>query len=318
MRTIVIVNAAAGAVASGRPVADASATEPPALSRLQEAVRQAGLQGEVVPVEPEQLPAAVKEAAASRDFDAVCVAGGDGTVSAAASVMAGSGKPLGVLPLGTLNHFARDIGLPADPGGAAAAISAGHWRDVDVGEVNGRVFVNNCSMGLYPEAVRGRESRRDQGAPKWPAMLHAMRDALRRLPLLRLTLRTDDRTMRVATPLLMVGNNRYQTDLLRLGQRESLDEGRLWVYLTRSTGAGGVLKLGLRALAGRLEQTRDFESLCTQALQVDDRRRRRLAVAVDGEIDEFDPPLVLRSRPRSLRVLVPLTTPAGHRPPDGA
>ena len=191
-------------------------------------------------------------------------------------------------------------------GPAPIDLSAGRWRDVDVGEVNGRVFVNNCSMGLYPEAVRAREERRDRGAPKWPAMLQAVREALQRLPLLRLTLRTDDRTMRVATPLLMVGNNRYRTNLLRLGQRESLDEGRLWVYLTRSTGAGGVVKLGLRALAGRLEQTRDFESLCTTSLQVDDRRRRRrLAVAVDGELTELVPPLVLRSRPRSLRVLGP-------------
>ena len=306
MRTIVLVNAAAGAVASGRPVAEPSATEPPALSRLQEAVRQAGLQGEVVAVEPDKLPAAIAEAAADPGLDAVCVAGGDGTVSSAAAVMAGGEKPLGVLPLGTLNHFARDLGLPADLEAAASAISAGRCRDVDVGEINGRVFVNNCSMGLYPEAVRGREELREQGAPKWPAMLKAMRDALQRLPLLRLTLRTDDRTMRVATPLLMVGNNRYQTELLRLGQRESLDEGLLWVYLTRSTGAGGVLKLGLRALAGRLEQTRDFESLCTQGLQVDDRRRRRLLpVAVDGELEELDTPLVLRSRPRGLRVLVP-------------
>jgi diacylglycerol kinase family enzyme len=310
MRTIVLVNAAAGAVASGRPVAETSATEPPALSRLQEAVRQAGLQGEVVPVDPTEFPGAVARAAAAADIDAVCVAGGDGTVNAAASVMAGSDKPLGVVPLGTLNHFARDLGLPADLEGALAAIAAGHWRDVDVGEVNGRVFVNNCSMGLYPEAVRGREERRDRGAPKWPAMMQAMRDALASLPLLRLTLRTDDRTMRVATPLLMVGNNRYQTDLLRLGQRESLDEGLLWVYLTKSTGARGVLKLGLRALAGRLEQTRDFESLCTTSLQVDDRRlRRRLPVAVDGELAELTPPLLLRSRPRGLRVLAP---PNGH------
>ena len=79
MRTIVLVNAAAGAVASGRPVAEGSATEPPALSRLQEAVRQAGLQAEVVPVEPHQLPQAVAQAAAAPDIDAVCVAGGDGT-----------------------------------------------------------------------------------------------------------------------------------------------------------------------------------------------------------------------------------------------
>jgi len=146
MRTIVLVNAAAGAVASGRPVAESSATEPPALSRLQEAVRQAGLQAEVVGVEPDKLGAAIADAAADPALDAVCVAGGDGTVSSAAAVMAGGEKPLGVLPLGTLNHFARDIGL-TDAGAAAAAISAGHWRDVDVGEINGRI---NTRSGEAP------------------------------------------------------------------------------------------------------------------------------------------------------------------------
>jgi diacylglycerol kinase family enzyme len=248
----------------------------------------------------------VAEAAAAPELDAVVVAGGDGTVNCAASVMVDADKPLGVLPLGTLNHFARDLGLPPDPDSAAVALSAGRWRQVDVGEVNGRVFVNNCSIGLYPEAVRRREDRRESGEPKWPAMLRAVREALERLPLVRLTLRTDDRTLRVATPLLMIGNNRYETDLLRLGQRAALDEGVLWVYLTKSTGAGGVLGLALRALTGRLEQARDFESLCTAALEVEDRRRRRpLPIAVDGELTELRPPLTVRSRPRSLRVLVP-------------
>jgi diacylglycerol kinase family enzyme len=305
MRARVLVNAAAGAVATddggGGPAGDSAV-----LARIEEAVRQAGIQAEVVAVDPEGLPAAVADAAAAPELDAVFVAGGDGSVSCAAAVMAGRDRPLGVLPLGTLNHFARDLGLPTDAEAAAAVLSAGRWRNVDVGEVNGRIFVNNCSIGLYPEAVRRRESRRERGEPKWPAMLRGAREALERLPLLRLTLRTEDRTMRVATPLLMVGNNRYETDLLRLGQREALDEGVLWVYLARSTGPGGVVKLGLRALAGRLEQARDFESLCTPVLQVEDRRRRRhLTVAVDGELHEFKPPLVLRSRPRSLRVLVP-------------
>lgn len=304
MRTIVLVNAGAGAV---RPAEDGGTSDGrPGLERIEEAVRNAGLQASVVLVEPQDMPSAVAEAAATPEYEAVIVAGGDGTVSCAASVLAGTDKPLGVLPLGTLNHFARDLGLPADPDAAAVALSAGRWRQVDVGEVNGRVFVNNCSIGLYPEAVRRREDRRESGESKWPAMARAMREALQRLPLLRLTLRTHDRTLHVATPLLMIGNNRYETDLLRLGKRTSLDEGVLWVYLTRSTGAGGVLGLAFRALTGRLEQASDFDSLCTAELQVEDRRRQRaLPVAVDGELAQLETPLLLRSRPRSLRVLVP-------------
>lgn len=304
MRAIVLVNAASGRIAAAE--SEGAAARTAALARIEEAVRRAGLQAEVVSVEPERLAGAAAEAAGAPELDAVIVAGGDGTVNAAASAMADREKPLGVLPLGTLNHFARDLGLPSDAEGAAAAFSAGRWRQVDVGEVNGRVFVNNCSIGLYPEAVRRREDRREGGEPKWPAMLRSVRDALRRPPVLRLTLRTDDRTLRVATPLLVVGNNRYETDLLRLGRRAALDEGMLWAYLARSAGSGGVLRLALRALAGRIEEAPEFESLCAPSLRVEDRRRTRpLPVAVDGELVQVKPPLLLRSRPRCLRVLVP-------------
>jgi diacylglycerol kinase family enzyme len=307
MRAIAPLNAASGRAAAAAPDGeDAPVPTPETLARMEEAVRRAGLQADVVAVEPERLVDAVAEAAAAPEFDAVIVAGGDGTVNAAASAMAGGEKPLGVVPLGTLNHFARDVGLPADPEAALAALSAGAWRQVDVGEVNGRVFVNNCSIGLYPEAVRRREDRREEGERKWPAMMRAVRDSLRRPPVLRLTLRTDDRTLRVATPLLVVGNNRYETDLLRLGRRAALDEGVLWAYLTRSTGVSGFLRLALRALAGRLEESPELESLCAPRLRVEDRRRHRaMQVAVDGELADVKPPLLLRSRPRCLRVLVP-------------
>ena len=297
-----LVNAAAGTVAAegGR----AGARDPEGVARVREAVRGAGLDASVLAVAPERFRDAVKEAAAASDVDAVIVAGGDGTVNTAASVLAGGDKPLGVLPLGTLNHFARDIGLPAEAEEAAIAMAGGHWRAVDVGEVNGRVFVNNCSIGLYPHAVRRREERREAVQKKWPAMGHALREVFARLPLVRLTLRTDTATLRVSTPQLMVGNNRYSTELLALGRRDVMDEGVLWVYVTRSQGVLGLMRLALRSLFGRLEQDRDFETIATTALQVDDRRRRRHLLALDGELVDLQPPLMMHIRPRALRVLV--------------
>jgi diacylglycerol kinase family enzyme len=308
MRCIVLVNAAAGSVAEGGGPGtppEGGERPPSALERVEEAVRRAGLDAIVETVEPGGLAEAVAAAAASSEFDAVVVAGGDGTVNSAASALAGGSKPLGVLPMGTLNHFARDIGLPSDAEGAAAALAFGHWKAVDVGEVNGRVFVNNCSIGLYPEAVQRREERQERGEKKWPAMARALREALRSLPVVRLTLRADDRVLRVATPLLLVGNNRYETELLKLGRREALDEGRLWVYLSRARGTRGVLRLALRTLLNRLEETHDFESLSTGSLEVEDRRRRRhLATALDGEIVKLESPLKMKIRPLALRVLV--------------
>jgi len=298
----VLVNAAAGAVGAGDGRAGAPA--PDAVARVRAAVRGAGLDATVQAVEPERFADAVREAARSPDVDVVIVAGGDGTVSTAAGVLAGGDKPLGILPLGTLNHFARDVGLPAQAEAAAAAFACGQWRAVDVGEVNGRVFVNNCSIGLYPHAVQKREQRRESGEKKWPAMVGALREVFARLPRVRLTLRTDERTLRVATPQLMVGNNRYSTQLMQLGRREAMDEGVLWVYVTRSRGALGLLRLALRSLLGRLEQDRDFESLATSTLEVEDRRRGRHLLALDGELVDLAPPLRMRIRPRALKVLV--------------
>src|SRR6185503_16647759 len=102
------------------------------------------------------------------DADAVVIGGGDGTVSAAADRAVRHGKPIGVLPLGTLNHFARDLGMPPDLRDAVRAIATGVVREVDVGEVNGRVFVNNSSIGVYPTVVRDRDEQRLRfGRGKW-------------------------------------------------------------------------------------------------------------------------------------------------------
>jgi diacylglycerol kinase family enzyme len=118
---------------------------------------------------------------ARRHFDIVVVGGGDGSVSAAASVLAGSNISLGILPLGTLNHFARDLGLPLELEGAVRLIAAGRVRLVDVGEVNGRVFLNNSSLGIYPHLVAERDRYRRHGPARWLAAVFALCRVLWRL-----------------------------------------------------------------------------------------------------------------------------------------
>jgi diacylglycerol kinase family enzyme len=131
--------------------------------------------------------------------DVLVAGGGDGTVSAAAAALADGDVVLGVLPLGTLNHFAKDLGIPLDLDAAAAAIVAGRTARVDVGEVNGRVFVNNSSIGLYPEIVLDRErQRRRLGRGKWPALAWAVWAALRRHGFLSVNLRIDGASARGA------------------------------------------------------------------------------------------------------------------------
>ena len=235
----------------------------------------------------------------------IVAAGGDGTVSAVADVLRGSGIALGVIPAGTLNHFARDLGIPLEPAQAARVIAAGRRVSVDVGEVNGRAFINNASLGLYADLVRKRKrQQRHLRRSKRMAMLWAALEVLGRSRLLELQLELEDRAQACRSPFVFVGNNDYVLEGFEIGRRERLDAGRLNVYTTPRTSAAGLFGLALRALFGRLRQADDFVEAAVRSLRVES-RRRRLLVATDGELHAFDTPLEFRIRPRSLQVIVP-------------
>jgi diacylglycerol kinase family enzyme len=294
MRATVLVNAAAG-------------VRTREIDQECEKIR-AGLASRGVDVEVRQVPgpelAAAAAAAAATGVEAVVMAGGDGTISAGGGALAGGRSALGVIPFGTLNHFARDAGIPDDLDAALEVIAAGHARAVDVGQANDRVFLNNASMGFYPEAVADREARQEEGARKWPAMARAALDTYRRLPALRVTLHVAGAAVPVRTPLVFVGNNRYEMSLLSRGRRTSLDGGELWLYVARHRGRTGFLSLVARAIIGRLDQSRDFVGYAAEEFTVDD-RRRAIPIALDGELCELTAPLRFRIRKRALRVLVP-------------
>jgi len=233
-------------------------------------------------------------------------AGGDGTLSAVADVVRGSGTALGVIPVGTLNHFAKDLGIPLDPAEAVRVIAAGRHIAVDVGEVNGRGFINNASLGLYPNIVRSRtRHQRRFGRSKRTAMLWATLEALHRSRLLDVRLEIEGRVHEFRTPFVFVGNNDYTLEGFNIGKRARLEEGILNVYATRCTSAAGLFGLALRALFGRLRQADDFMESSVGALRVASRRHKRLLVATDGELNALETPLEFRIRPRALQVLVP-------------
>jgi diacylglycerol kinase family enzyme len=244
-------------------------------------------------------------AAVARGATAVVAGGGDGTVSAVASTLAGSSVTLGVLPLGTLNHFAKDARIPVDLAQAVATIAAGHVAYVDVGEVNGRTFVNNSSIGVYPDIVVEREKLRRQGHRKWMAFALASVRIVRRYRGLRVRLSALDTSERARTAFVFVGNNEYDADGLDLGSRRTLDAGRLYTYLAPRIHARELPKLLGLALMGRASSGHVLESFGAESLIIDTPRRRRLRVANDGEVIVMTPPLAYRIRPRSLRVFVP-------------
>ncbi len=236
----------------------------------------------------------------------IVAGGGDGTINAVASRLVGTDTVLGVLPLGTLNHFAKDLKLPLDVAAALDVIEAGHVLAVDVGEVNGHAFLNNSSLGLYPRIVAGRDRQQERlGWGKWPAFAWATVGALRRYPFLDIRLAVEggsDAAYR--TPFLFVGNNHYNMEGVDLGTRGTLTDGLLSLYFANRTGRLGLVRLAFHALLGTLSQARDFNALTAASFTVET-RHKRIAVATDGEVQVMEAPLCYRVRPGALKVLAP-------------
>lgn len=267
---------------------------------LYRAFEDAKLSAEVWPVTAGSCSELARDAA--QRADVVVAAGGDGTVSSVAGALAGTGVPLGVLPLGTLNHFARDLEIPLDLTAAVGVVAGGTVRTVDVADVNGHVFINNSSVGFYPRLVQRRDgSRRLLGktaATAWSAL-----KVLFRLPRVRLWLRTEDREASFVTPILFVGNNRYDPRLLADRRRERLDGGELSAHVAETARPLGFLWLALRWVLGR-GRSEDVTSFSSRSFRVES-LRRTLAVAADGEVLRLRTPLRYAIHPGALRVLVP-------------
>jgi YegS/Rv2252/BmrU family lipid kinase len=242
--------------------------------------------------------------AARGDAEIIVAGGGDGTISAVVSAMIGTDKTLGILPFGTMNHFAKDLLIPLDLESAVATILAGHAEKVDVGEVNGRTFINNSSLGLYPSIVREREKQQRLGWGKWPAYIWAALAVLRRYPFLDVRVGVDGRELKGHTPFVFIGNNEYEMESLNVGRRACLDKGELSLYMSNRTGRLGLIRLALRALLGGLRQEKHFTALCTKEIWIGT-KRKRVRVALDGEVTVMEPPLHYRVRPGGLRVLTP-------------
>jgi diacylglycerol kinase family enzyme len=236
-------------------------------------------------------------------FNILVAGGGDGTVSAVASEVAGSDAALGVLPLGTLNHFARDLHIPLDLDGAVDLICSGTPKAVDIGAVNDHLFINNCSMGVYPDQVRVRQKWQKR-VGRIPAIVIASLYVLYRFPYLPARLEFNGTRLRRRSPMLLVSNNRYLLDPADLTGREALDRGELGVYIIRNEGRMGLIRVALHCLVYRLEELDSFESYTATDLLLK-ARRRRVRVAVDGEVLRLRSPLRFQILPGGLQVIAP-------------
>ena len=242
---------------------------------------------------------------------AVVAGGGDGTVSAVAAGLLGHHTPLGVLPLGTLNHFARDLGVPLDVDAAVQVILAGHTTPVDVGEVNGRTFLNNASLGLYPHIVLARRTHPARGMLKWVMACWITLKVLSRHRSMAVRLSVGDEVAIRRTAIVFVGNNEYRAAGLSAGSRDSLSAGTLAIYLVNAGGRHHplrLIRLAWHMVLGVALDGDHLELVRAPAVTVES-KRPRLDIALDGEVHVLQAPLEFRSVPGALQVLVPAQEP---------
>lgn len=243
--------------------------------------------------------------AAEGEAELIVAGGGDGTISTVAIEASSSGKTLGILPLGTLNNFSKDLGIPQNLNAAVRTIAQGEVREVDLAECNGRIFINNSSIGLYPKMVVRREQQQQKlGRGKWAAAFWASLRLFRISPFLKVDIELDGKVFQRKTPFVFVGNNEYEMDMYNIGRRPSLEEGKLSLYFLHREGRWGLIVLLWKTVSGRLKQWKDFEAVATEHVTIK-ARQSRLRVAFDGETSLVSPPLEYRIRPKALKVIVP-------------
>lgn len=270
--------------------------------RIGEAFGKAGVTPRMRAVPGDRLAAAAEQSA--RDGAVLVAAGGDGTVSTVAAVAAGTGATFGVIPLGTLNHFARDAGIPLDLDEAVRTTAGGHVDPLDIATANGTSFVNNLSAGLYPRVVRERRQALRDGHTKWTAFAMGLARAWIDFRPFTVRLTIDGSERLVNTPFVFVGNGEYVTEGLDVGRRSSIAGGRLSVYTAPECTRAEMLMLIGRALTGRLTRDVALEALTATEVTIE-LASRRPALAKDGELVTMVPPIRCALRHRALRTLRP-------------
>ena len=264
-----------------------------------------GIKIKIVELGKGNSPKAIAEDAIRQKYHVIVAAGGDGTINAVASALVGNNAvKLGVIPRGTLNHFARALEIPTDMKKAVETIVAGHVKFIDVGQVNDKIFLNNSGVGLYPSIVRMRENLQHSGLSKWPAAIWASMRTFSRFRRLSIELvPASGDAIQHDTSMLFVGNNAYEMSFPNLGARPTLESGRIWIMMPKSATRLGLIRSFVKMILGR-ETAADAVTMEVTKLTANS-KRRFLKVAIDGEVIQLQSPLKYSIRPKTLQVIIP-------------
>ncbi len=252
----------------------------------------------------------IKAAASSDDYQTIIVGGGDGTINATAALLAGSGKIMGALPLGTLNLFVRALGFDPDLGRALDQLRDARPILVDIGTINERIFLHQVSLGLQPRVAKLREKYGYRSRlSKLFAGARAMAVILFDPKSVRLKADIDGEERKLHVPLFLVSNNRLGEGSTAFLQK-SLDQGELGLYVLRDASPRHLVKIASAYLANRIADLDVLDASVARQLTIVPRnrfgrRRKRITASLDGEVLRFETPLKIGIRPKSLRVLAP-------------
>jgi diacylglycerol kinase family enzyme len=245
------------------------------------------------------------EQALADGYTTLVAAGGDGTVTAIAHALTGHEASLGILPLGTFNFVSRGLGLPEDPAAAARAILAGHPHRISVGAVNGQVFLNNVSIGLYPRILAEREAAyarygRFRLLAYWTVLVTLIR--AQRAP--SLTIETEHGTRTLRTPLVFIARSAYQLRRFGLSAQDMISDDCFAVFVALRESRWQLIKLALHLASRRLVPGTDVELLSARKITIRTPRRRP-KVAFDGEKRRMLAPLTFEIREDALSIIIP-------------
>ena len=266
--------------------------------------RRHGHEVQIALTEAAGCVATLEEVFAAAESEVVVVGGGDGTVSAAAALAARYDVALGIIPLGTMNLFARSLGVPLEMYDAAAALARGQIGRVDIGEANGRSFVHLVTLGLHARTIELREKLPyNSRMGKIVANLRAFLSAVAQPPLLRARITIDGRTFHRRTPAIVVANNPLGEG--HLPYADDPRQGRLAVYVSRSSSTVDLLELAAEVTLGDIGGNPLLESHEGKEVRIALPRRRRIRASVDGELIALRTPVEVRIHPGGLKVLQP-------------
>jgi diacylglycerol kinase family enzyme len=235
------------------------------------------------------------------EADIVVICGGDGTISYIVNILKDKDIVFGVIPLGSFNHFAKDNNVPLDIHKALDSLIYGKVIEIDLAEVNGRVIINNSSIGIYTKTVIERKNLKYNKIIK---VIISLIKVLIRFPVYKFRVKAGDKDYNIKTSFVFVGNNFYHLNLSSLGSRDSIGKEILSVFFSKSSSRITFLKFALRLLFNKLEAASEFEIIYTKRLLIES-SLKVIDVSVDGEVLHMNPPLNYQILEKKIKLKVP-------------